>query len=461
MKKSIILTLALVLLVSISGTTFAANISDVPAKHWAYDAVSQLSKAGLIEGFGDGTFRGDKPLTRYEFAVVTARALEKYSKADAQQKALLDKLATEFVTELNTIGVRLTKLEKNQPNLKFTGSSEIRYTAQDNNGTVASAAGGAYRLRLDGLATVDENTALGIRVASGTTKAGTQFKYSSATFTGFGSNVYGDDNKNTYVLDRYFLTRNIGAVKTTLGAQELKLGTTSFIVDSGAYSFDGVKFAGKTGVVNLVANWGRQQKNSAVAASYKIGANGAIVATPAIAATTLDVASLEAATSYGKLQYGVGYATLKDSGDATTTLAKYLYGNATYTFDTKFSVGGEYVQNRQSDTDKNAWVAIATIGDQAIVKKGQNNLVIKYYSVGKNSISRLTTYNLQNKAAAATTEAFSDVQNQKGLNIAYNYGFSKNLYAYAAYQKLTDKEITTANTDQGYQFYRVAVVAKF
>jgi hypothetical protein len=125
MKKSIILTLALVLLVSISGTTFAANISDVPAKHWAYDAVSQLSKDGLIEGFGDGTFRGDKSLTRYEFAMLTARALEKYSKADAQQKALIDKLSIEFVTELNIIGVRLNKLEKSASSVKFTGWAEV------------------------------------------------------------------------------------------------------------------------------------------------------------------------------------------------------------------------------------------------------------------------------------------------------------------------------------------------
>ena len=460
MKKSILRAIITALLVvNTVSTATAAEFSDVSSRHWAYSAVSELHKAGLIDGFGDGTYRGNKELTRYEFAVVTARALENYDKANSQQKALLDKLSAEFAAELNNIGVRLNKLEKNQPVLKFTGITEIRYTAQDNNGNVASAVGAAYRLRLNGEAKVDDTTKLGFRVASGVTKAGTKYKYASATFTGFGSAGAADDNKNTVTLDRVFLTGAIGAIKTTVGAQELKLGTTAFIVDNGAYSFDGVKFETQTGNLNLAANFGRQQKNGAVAAGYKIGSGGTIVPTAAIAATTLDVASLEASVKNGRFTYGAGYATLKDRGDVKTTLAEYLYGNANYVFTDRFSLGGEYIQNREADSDKNAWTLVATIGDQAIVKKGQSNLVIKYYSVDRNSISRLTSYNLQNKAAAGVTEAF-DVRNQKGLNIAYNYGFSPNLSAYVAYQKINDKE-AAAGDDRGYNFYRTALVAKF
>ncbi len=460
MKKSILRGIITALLVvNTVSTATAAEFADVSAQHWAYSAVSELRKAGLIDGFGDGTYRGNKELTRYEFAVVTARALENYSKANSQQKALLDKLSAEFAAELNNIGVRLNKLEKNQPNLKLTGNVEFRYTSQDNNGDVASAVGGAYRLRLNGEAKVDDNTKFGFRATSGITKAGTKYKYSSATFTSVGSTWAADDNKNTVTLDRVFLTSKVGAVKATVGAQELKLGTTAFIVDNGAYSFDGVKFETQTGKVNFVANWGRQQKNGAVAAGYKIGSSGTIVPTAAIPATTLDVASLEASVKNGKLAYGAGYATLKDNGAADKTLAEYLYGNVNYLFNSNLSLGGEYVQNQEFASDKNAWVVVATVGDQAIVKKGQNNLVIKYYNVDKNSISRLTSYNLQNKAGASVTEAF-DVRNQKGLNIAYNYGFSPNLSAYVAYQKITDKEATAAD-DRGYNFYRTALVAKF
>ena len=69
MKKSIILTLALVFVLGIAGTAFAANpFVDVPAKHWAYDAVAKLAQAGIVDGYGDGTFKGDKTMTRYEMA---------------------------------------------------------------------------------------------------------------------------------------------------------------------------------------------------------------------------------------------------------------------------------------------------------------------------------------------------------------------------------------------------------
>ena len=70
MKKSLIITLALVFVLGIAGTAFAAAnpFVDVPAKHWSYDAVAKLAAAGVIDGYNDGTFRGDKTLTRFEMA---------------------------------------------------------------------------------------------------------------------------------------------------------------------------------------------------------------------------------------------------------------------------------------------------------------------------------------------------------------------------------------------------------
>ncbi|WP_312198597.1 S-layer homology domain-containing protein [Anaerospora hongkongensis] len=126
MKKTLGFILALVFVLSLAGTAFAAGpFADVPAKHWAYDAVSSLVKAGIIDGYGDGTFRGDRTVTRYEMAQLVGRAIEREDKADAQQKAVINKLAVEFADELRNLGARVTKLEQNQPKVKV--SSETRY----------------------------------------------------------------------------------------------------------------------------------------------------------------------------------------------------------------------------------------------------------------------------------------------------------------------------------------------
>ena len=70
MKKTVVSALATALVVGAASTTFAAAnpFSDVPTDHWAYDAVAQLAKDGVVDGYGDTSFRGDKAITRYEMA---------------------------------------------------------------------------------------------------------------------------------------------------------------------------------------------------------------------------------------------------------------------------------------------------------------------------------------------------------------------------------------------------------
>ena len=69
MDKKMMLALALAL--GISGTALAANpFSDLPAGHWAYGAVAKLAAAGVVDGFPDGTFKGDKTMTRYEIYTI-------------------------------------------------------------------------------------------------------------------------------------------------------------------------------------------------------------------------------------------------------------------------------------------------------------------------------------------------------------------------------------------------------
>lgn len=116
----------------VAGTAFAANpFSDVPANHWAYASVSKLAQAGIVEGYGDDTFKGGKSITRYEMAQMVAKAMAKADKADASQKAMLEKLAAEFAAELDNLGVRVTKLEKNADNVKITGQLRYRYRSFD------------------------------------------------------------------------------------------------------------------------------------------------------------------------------------------------------------------------------------------------------------------------------------------------------------------------------------------
>ncbi len=104
--------------------------SDVPADSWAYDAVRQLSDKGIVDGYPDGTYKGQNTMTRYEMAQITARAMTK-TDLDKADKAVVDKLAAEFADELDNLGVRVSDLEKKSDNVKWTGTVRYRYTDVD------------------------------------------------------------------------------------------------------------------------------------------------------------------------------------------------------------------------------------------------------------------------------------------------------------------------------------------
>ncbi len=95
------------------------------ADHWAYDAVAQLAADGVIEGYGDGTYRGDQEITRYEMAQMVARAMAK--NPSGADKALVDKLAAEFADELSSLGVRVANLEKKVDNVRWNGTVRYQY----------------------------------------------------------------------------------------------------------------------------------------------------------------------------------------------------------------------------------------------------------------------------------------------------------------------------------------------
>ena len=107
---------------------YAANpFADVPAGHWAYESINKLAAAGVIEGYGDDTFRGDRLMTRYEMAQIVAKAMAK--------GANVDRLTAEFADELEALGVRVASLEKKSDNVKVTGEAYYYYARANRNVT--------------------------------------------------------------------------------------------------------------------------------------------------------------------------------------------------------------------------------------------------------------------------------------------------------------------------------------
>ena len=104
------------LLNNVAGTHMKADrttlFPDVASNHWAYEAVSDLSRRGLVEGYPDGTFGGDRLLTRYEFAEIVYRALQNGVQVDEQ-------LVTEFSPEMALFRVDIVaKNSQGQPTIE-------------------------------------------------------------------------------------------------------------------------------------------------------------------------------------------------------------------------------------------------------------------------------------------------------------------------------------------------------
>lgn len=213
MKKTLVVVLTLVFVFAFTSTSLAANTSftDVPSNHWAYGAVSQLAKAGLVDGFEDGTFRGDKTISRYEFAIITAKALDRYDRADAANKALIDKLSAEFASELNTLGVRVAKVEA-KTKVWVGGETRFRWGTDSPGPETGTKLHGSdsfdFRQRIKFLGTIDDKTSWEGRLSvNGSNKFGN-------TDAVYGSNVYLD-------------IMNV-KLKDVLGLDNVRIGRSSF-----------------------------------------------------------------------------------------------------------------------------------------------------------------------------------------------------------------------------------------
>lgn len=118
MRLCLLKTAMTALFATAAFTVSAANpFADVDTSSWAYQAVSQLSDQGVVDGYPDGTFKGDKNVSRYELAQIIARLMAKEDSLNDSQKAAVQKLSAEYADDLQNLGVRVKELEKKTGNL--------------------------------------------------------------------------------------------------------------------------------------------------------------------------------------------------------------------------------------------------------------------------------------------------------------------------------------------------------
>ena len=147
MKKMLAMAAAAALAAGVSVS--AANpFSDVNPSDWAYQAVEDLSAEGIVEGYPDGTFGGQKNITRYEMAQIIARLMAKEDQYNAEQRATIDRLAAEYADELDSLGVRVSNLEKKVGNISWSGDARMQY--QDHGDFGEDSWGARARINVSG-----------------------------------------------------------------------------------------------------------------------------------------------------------------------------------------------------------------------------------------------------------------------------------------------------------------------
>ncbi|MDY2648962.1 MAG: S-layer homology domain-containing protein [Pyramidobacter porci] len=151
--KKMLAVVAAASLAAAAAPAFAANpFSDVPMNHWAYDAVEQLSAKGILEGYPNGTFKGNRAMTRYEIATMVARMMAAGG-LSGEDLEKLKALVVEFQPELEALGVkvdgfdsRLSALEKGLGGWKITGQMRFDYNAWDNDGAATGAGADGFTM---------------------------------------------------------------------------------------------------------------------------------------------------------------------------------------------------------------------------------------------------------------------------------------------------------------------------
>ena len=404
MKKTLVSALTTALVVGAASTTFAAAnpFSDVPADHWAYDAVSQLAADGVIEGYGDTTFRGNQNITRYEMAQMIAKAMAK-SDVSAADKALIDKLAAEFSDELNNLGVRVSNLERNADNVKWNGQARYRYWSQryEKDGSTKKQNKDQLNFRLEPSAEVNNNWHVKARIDAFTNPS--------------------KDETSDLTVKRVWAQGDYKNFQVKLGKMPFFSTETAGMLFDDQFSGAQVTF-GKNLKATLEA--GRWDLNSANTQSNLHDAAGK---------TDDDAANYQGIAlngTAGKLYGGAAYRHFNSNVFKQTTgfekntdEANIWSVGAGYTFDKNWNLYGAYAKNEKAESDATA-----------------HNIQLNYkgaQKANKGSWGAYTAYRYMggNVAFAPTYETFlsAGVNNVKGWEVGTEYVPFTNVTAAAYY----------------------------
>lgn len=403
MKKTLVSALTTALVVGAASTTFAANnpFQDVPADHWAYDAVAQLANDGVVTGYSDGTYKGSRQITRYEMAVMVARAMANSNGAtvSGNDKALLDKLAAEFGEELNNLGVRVANLEKNADKVKWTGEARYRYWSyrdEDAAGKKKKDNIDHVSFRLFPTAEINDNWSVKARLTS-------NFNMDK-------------DNTGTTKLSYIFAEGNYGSLNVKAGKMPFySTNDDGLVMDD---FFSGVQ-ATVGNKVKLTAEAGRWNINDQANVAVTEAANTAV---PAVK----DVASyqgVQLSAEQGKLSGGLGYRHF--SSEVFKTAPGYktnkddadiLSAGARYTFDKNWAVAGAYAENTDAKSYKKSGSAEIDYKGANKANKGSFGASVAYRHLGSNA-SLMPTFD----TAHANVGTGHDTLNEKGWDFSVSY----------------------------------------
>ena len=367
--------LAVLAATAVLGVTsaFAANpFSDVTPQDWAYQAVAQLASQGIVNGYPDGTFKGQQNITRYEMAQMVAKALVRQDRVDAEQNAIINRLANEFSAELNNLGVRVSTLENKVGNFKFTGDARLRYTGKND----ARDSKFDYRGRVKFEATVNDNTKAVVRLA--------------------GSKEFGAEGAPKAELDRVYVQHNFGKYATVAaGRQDLIVGN--------GLAFDGT-FEG------VVATAGKDKLNASVAYGYlQSGTYGKLELDKATRAENSQVTVYQLNTMpTEKLAVKGFYA------DAHEKNVHNAYGaSLDLKLGNKVWAGGEYVKTETQGANGEAWTAGLGYGNYNMAKQGTWSVKGQYYDIKKDApvVDSALTFVKKDQKGVVTTAKYALAKN--------------------------------------------------
>lgn len=425
-KKTLVSAITAALVVGAASTTFAAAnpFSDVPADSWAYDAVSTLAADGVIDGYPDGTYKGQNTMTRYEMAQIVARAMAKtdLEKAD---KALVDKLAAEFAEELDNLGVRVADLEKKSDNVKWGG--ELRYRYYDaNHDAGEDTTYNRVMFRLMPKAYIGN---------SGWT-ATARINYSLDM--GSDSNALFDPSDNDANVD-------LAYVQGPLFGADVRAGK----IDS--FTANGLVFDDK--VAGMDVKFGSDEfKTTLTAGRYNSDPEQAYTESGRTSSDyTADFYGVQFDyTPNEKLALNVGYNALTGIYDELTDtvdgsfLAKgHKYGDdndaqiwyvgGKYAFNNSLALNGEYAQNTSAEEADDAWIATLNYKGANIADAGSWGMYAGYADLGENAVP------------APTYDEIG--AGQKGFIAGVTYVPAENILATVKYFTGTDTWVTAGSDD--------------